>query len=69
MQHVVGQRAVREWLRAAGAAAWQCINSRELGANTCQHVQRCARCAPSPQDFLQLPPIDFNDKLRLASSW
>ncbi|GAB4817506.1 hypothetical protein N2152v2_004552 [Parachlorella kessleri] len=21
------------------------------------------------QDFLQLPPIDFNDKLRLASSW
>ena len=21
------------------------------------------------QDFVQLPPVDFNDKLRLASSW
>jgi hypothetical protein len=23
----------------------------------------------SPQDFVQLPPVDFNDKLRLASSF
>ena len=28
-------------------------------------VPPCAK----PQDFLQLPPIEFNDKLRLASSW
>ena len=27
-----------------------------------------ARALP-PQDFVQLPPVDFNDKLRLASSW
>jgi hypothetical protein len=24
---------------------------------------------PCAQDFVQLPPVDFNDKLRLASSW
>lgn len=27
------------------------------------------RAAYATQDFLQLPGLDFNDKLRLASSW
>jgi hypothetical protein len=26
-------------------------------------------CSSNLQDFVQMPPVDFNDKLRLASSW
>ena len=35
------------------------------------HLLRHSLTAPhcQPQDFKALPPIEFNDKLRLASSW
>lgn len=34
------------------------------------HLPPCLTHSPERvQDFLPLPPIEFNDKLRLASSW
>ena len=38
---------------------WDC----RVSSPPCRHTH-CAM-----QDFLPLPPIEFNDKLRLASSW
>lgn len=29
----------------------------------------CSVHSSISQDFVQIPPVDFNDKLRLASSW
>lgn len=50
---------VRRWLPAR----------RRKSMPGCSATSLLTSSSPVLQDFLQLPAIDFNDKLRLASSW